>query len=129
MSEGDVQNRARLAASKLGLATLFRNNVGVGWAGKSTRLSNGDVLIKNPRPLRAGLCVGSGDTIGWRAITITQEMVGRQVAVFVSAEFKTKTGRIDPDQLHFAQAVTAAGGIGCIVRSPEELVAALEGYK
>ena len=129
MSEGDVQNRARLAASQRGLATLFRNNVGVGWAGKSTRLSNGDVLIKNPRPLRAGLCVGSGDTIGWRTVIITPEMVGRPVAVFVSAEFKTETGRAAPEQLHFAQAVTAAGGIGCIVRSPEELVAALEGYE
>jgi hypothetical protein len=128
MAEGDIQNRGRLAASKRGLATLFRNNVGTGWCGKVSRLTNGDILIKNPRPLHAGLCGGSGDTIGWRTITITQEMVGRPVAVFVSAEFKTPTGRINPDQLHFAQTVTTAGGIGCIVRSPEELVAALEGY-
>ena len=56
-----------------GATRLFRNNVAGAWVGQSRRFSRaetvvvqpGDVLIRNARPLHAGLCEGSSDLIGW----------------------------------------------------------------
>ena len=64
-----------------------------------------------------GLARGSADLIGWRTITITPDMVGRQVAVFTSIEVKTPTGRIRPEQQAWIGCVQAAGGIAGIARS------------
>lgn len=120
MSEADVLARVRLAASNAGYA-MWRNNVGMGWAGKPSILEDGSVLLRNPRPLHAGLCEGSSDLIGLRRITITPDMVGRQVAVFTAIEVKTPTGRVSKEQQRFLDFVNQAGGVGLVVRSEEDL--------
>lgn len=134
MAERDIQNRILLECGR-GDTRLFRNNVGQGWIGKSTRFSRadtvtvqpGDVLIRQARALHAGLCEGSPDLIGWRGVEITPDMVGQRVAVFAGLEVKTDTGRPTPEQMRFIAAVRDAGGIAGIVRSPESAAALLAG--
>jgi hypothetical protein len=106
VSEQRIQQEIRLAISK-GDCRVFRNNTG------TLRDANG-------RPVQFGLCKGSADLIGWRTITITPEMVGQQVAVFTSIEVKTPTGRVQPEQKQWLEAVQAAGGIAGIARSVED---------
>ena len=53
-------------------------------------------------------------------MTVTPEMVGQQVAVFLSIEVKTPTGRIRPEQQAWLETVQAAGGIAGVARSVED---------
>ena len=106
MSEQRIQQEIRLAVSH-GDTKLFRNNTGT-------------LRDQHGRPVRFGLCKGSADLIGWRTVTITPEMVGQQVAVFLSIEVKTPTGRLQPDQRQWLEAVQSAGGIAGVARSVED---------
>ena len=72
-----------------------------------------------------GLCPGSADLIGWRALTITQDHVGKTVAVFLSIEVKTPTGKARPEQIRWLKAVQAHGGISMVARSAQEAEANL----
>lgn len=128
MGESKIQSNVRLAASKLGVK-LFRNNIGKGWIGKSIVIKGnqmvsvvkGDVIIKNARRFHAGLYKGSSDLVGWKTVTITKDMVGHKVALFVSAEVKTAKGRVSRDQDHWLKTVNRAGGIAGVVRSAEDI--------
>jgi len=106
MSEHRIQQEIRLAVSK-GDTRVFRNNTGT-------------LRDQNGRPVQFGLCKGSADLIGWKRVTITPEMVGTQVAVFLSIEVKTATGRLRPEQQQWLDAVQAAGGIAGVARSVED---------
>lgn len=125
--ESAIMHRILLACSK-GATRLFRQNVGTGWVGKSCRFSRaetvivqpGDVLLRNARPLHAGLCEGSSDLIGWTTVEITADMVGRRVAVFAALEVKTPLGAATVEQKQFITAVSAAGGIAGVVRSERQ---------
>lgn len=92
----------------------------MGWAGQSKRYPNGDVLVKSAFPIRAGLCEGSSDLIGWKSVMVTPDMVGKRVALFTAVEVKTPTGRPTKEQLNFIQRIKEAGGIAGIARSEEE---------
>lgn len=105
-SEQTIQQHIRLACS-IGSCRLFRNNTG------TLRDANG-------RPVTFGLCKGSADLIGWSSRTITEDMVGQQIAVFTSIEVKSSSGRVKPEQQAWIQAVAAAGGIAGIARSVGE---------
>jgi hypothetical protein len=105
-SEQQIQQEIRLACST-GDTRLFRNNTGT-------------LRDQNGRPVQFGLCKGSADLIGWKRVTITPEMVGTTVAVFVSIEVKTATGRLRPEQQQWLDAVQAAGGIAGVARSVED---------
>ena len=120
MTERAIQNEVLLAASGQGW-TLFRNNSGIGWVGEVTRLKSGDLLIKNPRPLHAGLCVGSSDLIGWRPILVGPEHLGATIAQFVGVEVKTPKGRESKPQATFRRVVTEAGGLALVARGPGDL--------
>ena len=120
MTERAIQNEILLAASGQGY-TLFRNNVGVGWQGDATRLADGSILIRNPRPLHAGLCVGSSDLIGWRPILIGPEHLGATIAQFVGVEVKTASGKESKPQETFRRVVTGAGGLALVARGPGDL--------
>jgi hypothetical protein len=129
MKETNIQNEIMIALSKAG-ATIFRNNVGVGWAGKAEKQTQvrmvqvypGDVIVRNARPLRAGLCKGSADLIGWMPVMITQEMVGETVAVFLAPEIKTKTGASSDEQRRFINAVNNSGGRAGVARNSDDAV-------
>jgi hypothetical protein len=119
MKESEFQKHIQLTASRAG-AKLFRNNVGQGWIGTVKRMTTGEILLFNPRPLHAGLHTGSGDLIGWKTITITPDMVGKQVAVFTSVEVK-QGARTTAEQMHWMNSVNNAGGIAGIVKEIQEL--------
>lgn len=130
-AENDATNLVRLACSKIGDVT-FRNNVGLGWVGRMIRqisakgkytldLDAGDVILKAPHKVKYGLMDGSADLIGWRTITITPDMVGKKVAVFLSPEIKSEDGQLEPAQRTWMNNVRAAGGIAFVARKPEDI--------
>lgn len=127
MAESGIMRRIMVALSKLPACRVFRNNVGTGWTGELIKPTNirtvvvypGDVVLRNARPLHAGLCDGSADLIGWTSVRITPEMVGRDVAVFTSVEVKDK-GRAHAGQKNWLQVVRAAGGIATVSHSEDE---------
>jgi hypothetical protein len=103
-SETNLMRQIMLAVSKLKNVRIFRNNTGFDATNK----------------VRYGLVVGSSDLIGWKSVTVTPEMVGQQVAVFVALEVKTPKGRATDEQKNFVNVVNAAGGKAAIVRSVSE---------
>ena len=105
-SEQQIQQHIRLACST-GDTRLFRNNTGT-------------LRDQHGRPVQFGLCKGSADLIGWKRVTVTPDMVGQQVAVFLSIEVKTPAGRVRPEQQQWLDAVQAAGGIAGVARSVED---------
>jgi hypothetical protein len=73
-----------------------------------------------------GLCEGSGDLIGYRQVEITEAMIGTKIAVFVSCEVKTETGRVRPEQVNWLAHINGAGGLAFIARSVEDAREALD---
>ena len=130
MKEQNILKRIMLSVTQYTNSRIFRNNTGTGWVGESKRIAKktqvflnpGDVVIRNARPLRAGLCVGSSDLIGWSVKKITPEMVGKNVAIFTAIEVKTDSGRIQKEQLNFIKKIQKDGGIAGISRSDSEAV-------
>lgn len=123
-----------MALSSAGLR-LFRNQVGLAYQGKAQRFTHpttitaqpGDVLIKQARTLRCGLCTGSSDLIGWRTIIIEPWHVGKPMAQFVGVEIKTDDGQERVEQATFRGVVKAAGGVAFIARSEEQATNELKG--
>ena len=127
-SEHQIQQRILLAHGS-GPVRLWRNNVGTGWAGQATRVTAGnlraiastiqpgDVVVRNGRPLHAGLCVGSSDLIGYRKVG--------DLAQFVALEVKSATGRATAEQTRFLDHITSAGGCAAVVRSVADADAVL----
>ena len=110
-TEATLIRAIQVAATEAG-ARLFRNNTGMGWTGIVThgRDRLGEyVLIRKPRPLHAGLFVGSSDLIGWAAD-----------GQFLAIEVKAGRTRITDAQYVFIAQVLAAGGRGGIARSVED---------
>ena len=120
MKEQQIQTRWLLNISRRPDVRMFRNNVGTGWQGQVVSKELGAVVIQNARPLHAGLCVGSSDLIGWKTVTITPDMVGQQVAIFVAAEVKTATGRLTGEQSNFLTKVRDAGGLAVVIRDENQ---------
>jgi hypothetical protein len=73
--------------------------------------------------------VGGSDLLGFHSITITPEMVGRKVAVFLAIECKSKTGKATPEQKNFIEFVKSRGGIAGIARSASEAITIINEYK
>ena len=128
MSEHVIQQQILLAHGS-GSVRLWRNNVGTGWAGQATKVTGGnlravsqalrpgDVVIRQGRPLHAGLCVGSSDLIGYRQVD--------GIAQFVALEVKSATGRPTAQQVQFLDHITGAGGCAGVVRSVDDASALL----
>lgn len=115
MSESRVVQEVRANLSN-GPVRLFRNNVGA-------------LQDKNGTWVSYGLAVGSSDLIGLRSVTVTPEMVGSKVAIFVALEGKAKHGRTTEEQDAFLAMVRNAGGIAGVFRSLDDAVDILEGVK
>lgn len=128
MSEKTLLSEIQLLFTKKG-HRIFRQNTGTGWAGEffkppmetNVRITPRDVLVRNARPLRAGLCTGSSDLIGWQSITITEDMIGKKVAIFTAIEVKYGSTRTTEEQKRFIESVNNSGGVGKIVRSLDEV--------
>ena len=105
-----IQNAIRIEHGS-GPARLWRNNTG---ALKDDR----------GRLVRYGLCPGSSDLIGLRRVTVTPDMVGQQLAVFVAIEVKDR-GRLTPEQQAFITMVQQAGGMAGVAHDVDEARAIL----
>lgn len=103
--ERDIQAKIWEAMGKF--SVMFRNNVGA---------------IKNDKGswVRFGLVQGSSDLIGWTPVEVTQEMVGKTVAVFTAIECKTAKGKPTEKQRYFIGRVQADGGFAGVARSVED---------
>ena len=118
MTEHDLQNEIRNALA--GKCLLFRANSGTGWTGSNiTRLANGDMLIKNPRPFH-GTPKGFSDLFGVQKITVTQDMVGQEIGQFIALEIKSQRGKLTNLQENFLAAIKKNGGKSGVIRSTAE---------
>lgn len=128
MAEKQIINETLKEASKRGWR-LFRNNTAKAWAGKifrspmpvSVRINPQDVVVRNAYPIDAGLCKGSSDLIGWKTVTITQDMVGQRLAIFTAIEVKYGTTTTTEEQKKFIENVNKSGGYGKIIYGENEL--------
>jgi len=132
MSNSAETNLVRRIMLKLGADSkirIFRNNSGKCWIGSSKKFSQsqtvnvkaGDVLVQQARYFDAGLCPGSSDLIGLKAVKITPEMVGTEIACFVAIEVKLPSGRVQENQINFLDMVRKLGGKGIICRDENNI--------
>lgn len=105
MTESEIQSQIRLRLGSRPDVRLFRNHVGT-------------VRDERGRVHRFGLMPGSADLIGW--------VVVDGVAVFLSVEVKSATGKTGPQQIVWADAVNKMGGIAFIARSADDAETQLE---
>ena len=90
---------------------LWRINCGFGWVSNRIEKCKGFIKLYNARPFR-GAEDGTPDCIGFDSIIITQEMIGKRVAVFVGSELKaTKGDKLKPAQKNFKNLLVKMGGI------------------
>jgi len=127
--ETNLVRRIMLELGKNPKIRVFRNNIGKCWIGASKSFTRpqtvnvkaGDVLIQDARYFDAGLCVGSSDLIGLKAVKITPEMVGTEIACFVAVEVKLPSGRVQQNQINFLEMVNKLGGKGIICRDENNI--------
>ena len=138
MRESKILNAIRDACNN-GPVRLFRNNVGtalvVNHKHPQTKQAIISACIKLAESRGAfaqrmsfGLTEGSGDLIGYRQITVTPEMVGKQVAIFTSCEVKTETGRVRPEQENWLAHINSVGGLAFVARSVEDAKKVLDSH-
>lgn len=112
--ERDVLRLLQYAAALMGV-TLLRNNVGC-------------LQDKHGRFVTYGLGLGSPDLVGWQTVTVTPEMVGQQLAVFVGIEAKREVGGITSErQARYLERLRQAGARAGVARSVEDLRRILKG--
>lgn len=108
-TEADANDDIRDYTAGRADLTLWRNNRG------SVELPGGGHLRYGVGPN------GSSDWIGFQSVVVTQEMVGKRVAVFVAVEAKApKTGPSD-DQIKFIDRIQAAGGKAGVARGAADV--------
>lgn len=107
-SEKFITSKILRKISTLPRITIFRNNVGV--------------CMAAGRRIVYGLTPGSSDFIGWVKTTITQDMVGKDFAMFLAVEVKTKAGKLSAKQKNFIEQVNKSGGVGIVARGEDDIV-------
>ena len=121
MSEKEISNRIKLAASKLG-AKIFNNPVGIGWLGQFRRHNpDGTVHLSSPSRVAFGLMPGSADLIGYLPVEITQEDVGTTFGVFVSLEVKRPGNKPTATQETWLKNAEAAGCIAAVLTNDAQV--------
>lgn len=114
-SEQAIQQNIILTHSR-GDTRLLRNNCG------QCKTDDGRVIrygVGNP---------GGSDLIGLKTITVTPDMVGKRIGVFVAMEIKTPTGKATEQQQRFLSIVRVLGGISGIARNDSDAANILNQY-
>lgn len=125
VSPANQNKLSALEASRLG-ARLFRYQVGLAWVGEIIAKTTEMIVLKNPRPFKAGV-VGVSDSIGFTPVKITTEMVGQTVAVFLAVEDKGGKGRRTKEQADFITLVRSFGGRAGVARNDDDVAAIVRG--
>ena len=108
-NETKLQQEIRLAIGKIPTLRLFRNQVG---------------QLPDPRTgryVQLGLAKGSSDLIGFKKIKITKDMIGQEIAQFVSIEIKTEKGKLTTQQNNWLNFINKSGGITGVARSIKDV--------
>lgn len=108
---------------------LVSNPSGKAWVGEPSYPKPGTVILRYPRRIDFGcFAPGAPDMIGFQTITITQDMVGQQIAQFVAFEIKREEGgRITLDQANVMEMLRSRGAKASIISNVEQVQEALEG--
>ena len=113
MNEMNRLRSIMLGISKPGVR-IWRNNCGA--------LKDAD-----GRLIRFGVAnPGGSDLIGWRSVTVTPDMVGQKIAVFLAIEVKGEHGRATEAQKNFIARVRADGGLAGVARSIDDALGIIE---
>ena len=109
-----LQQNIRLALGQEKNLRLFRNQVG---------------QLPDPRTgryIQFGLAKGSSDLIGFKTVKVTPDMVGQEIAQFVSLEIKTESGKLTEMQHNWLQKVKTSGGIVGVARTVKDALKILK---
>jgi hypothetical protein len=115
MTENQSSNEIRTVCNT-GKTRAWRNNVG------TAKINGMIVRFGIPGP-------GGSDLIGLHSMTITPEMVGKRVAVFLAIECKSSTGKPSSDQIAFIEYIQAVGGLAGVARSGEEALNLISNFQ
>lgn len=108
---------AKTKITLAGLTSLFTNVRGM------------FLTLDGSRKVAAGLLIdGASDEIGFTKVTITEDMVGREMAIFTAIEIKAGRDRLSKEQRHFLQTVRENGGIAGVVRDDTDPFKIIEDY-
>ena len=113
-SETKIQQEIRIALGQRSDLRLFRNETG---------------KLPDPRTgrwVQFGLAKGSSDLIGFKTVKITPEMIGQDIAQFVSLEIKTESGKLTKMQHNWLQKVKSSGGIVGVARTVKDALQILK---
>lgn len=90
---------------------FFRINAGRGWVGEIIKQTGNIIILKNYRPF-IGAPTGFPDLIGWETIKITEDMIGKEIAIFSAKEVKvtSKIKKKSPQDF-FRNILIKMGGI------------------
>lgn len=124
--ESNIFKSCQIRATELG-ARLWRQNSGISWAGKATRvekngqyaLKTGDVIIRNGYALRSGF-PGISDGGGYCMVTVTPEMVGQSLPVVLQVETKAD-GAVTDEQRKFIAHIRKVGGRAGVARHQDDV--------
>jgi len=105
MSETKVRNKIFKHIGGRRDCRLFRNNCGLAKYPDGSRVKYG---VCNP---------GGSDLIGWRSVTVTPDMIGDRVAVFLAIETKAAKKKPSKKQQNFINQIKAAGGLAGSAKS------------
>lgn len=119
MNETEIMKRIQIVLAKCG-ARLFRNNNALAWAGHVQRfpeptkilLNPTDVVIRNARPIHAGLGPDSADLVGF----------AKHNGKFISCEVKVPGEEPTAEQYNWLNTVHAAHGIAFWADSEESAI-------
>lgn len=113
MTENQIQAEIHRALGSRPDCRVFRNHIG-------------KVQDTQGRWHTFGLAPGSADLVGWQSVIVTEEMIGKRVAIFLSVEVKTKAGQVSKAQEAWLRTVREHGGIAAVARSVAEAVEELK---
>ena len=124
--ESNIFKACQIRATQL-KARLWRQNSGISWAGKATRVEKngqytlkiGDVIIRNGYALRSGF-PGISDGGGYCMVTVTPDMVGKQLPVVLQVETKAD-GAVTDEQRKFIKHIRGVGGMAGVARSSDDV--------
>lgn len=126
-TENPVSKAVRLLAAGWGWK-LWRNNVGAFQDDRGVWVRYG--LANESKQMNE--VIKSSDLIGVAPVTITREMVGQTVGIFVAIETKRSGWKYSTNdkravaQAKYLSMINDAGGVGLFVSDPDQLDAAVK---
>ena len=104
--------------------TLASNNSGNAWVGKLLKHMGSQVVLGFARKMSFGVfSPGGPDMLGIKTMTITPDMVGKRIGVFLATEIKDPLkGRLTVEQIEVLDMLRQRGAIAGVVTSVEDFI-------